>query len=101
MKTRANPKAEAFFAGMKGRTVAVCGIGHNNTPVVHQFMQAGAQVWACDRRTREQLGDTAAQLEQAGAQLHLGESYLQGLDRAELILRKMCIRDRYRRQRAV
>ena len=87
MKTRANPKAEAFFAGMKGRTVAVCGIGHNNTPVVHQFLRAGAQVWACDRRTREQLGDTAAQLEQAGAQLHLGESYLQGLDRAELILR--------------
>lgn len=40
------------------------------------------------RRTREQLGETAARLEpRPGAQLHLGESYLQGLDRAELILR--------------
>lgn len=87
MKTIINEKAEAFFAGVRGRTVAVCGIGHNNTPVVHQFLNAGARVWACDRRTREQLGDTAAELERAGAELHMGDGYLQGLEQADWILR--------------
>lgn len=42
---------------------------------------------ACDKRTREQLGDTADELEAAGAQLCLGERYLERLNEATLILR--------------
>lgn len=48
-------KAEAFFEGMRGKRVSICGIGANNTPVIHQFLEAGAHVTACDRRSREQL----------------------------------------------
>ncbi len=81
--------AAAFFAWLHGKRVAVCGIGNNNTPVVRQFLQYGAVVTACDRRTREQLGETAAALEEAGASLRLGDGYLSALetDGADLILR--------------
>ena len=77
---------ESFFRTVDGKTVTICGIGHNNVPVIHQFLQAGAHVIACDRRTEEQLGDTAKELKAAGAQLSLGEGYLNHLD-GQLILR--------------
>ncbi len=79
-------KAQMFFQSIMGKTVAICGIGNNNIPVIHQFLRAGAEVIACDRRTRDQLGETAEELQRAGAQLHLGENYLKGLD-VDLILR--------------
>lgn len=79
-------KAEAFFHQISGKRVAICGIGTNNTPVVLQFLQAGAIVIACDRRSEEELGDTAETLRSAGAQLRLGDDYLQALD-VDLILR--------------
>ncbi|MDD3832346.1 MAG: UDP-N-acetylmuramoyl-L-alanine--D-glutamate ligase [Oscillospiraceae bacterium] len=84
-----NNKAAEFFKTLEGRHVAVCGIGRNNTPVVHQFLNYGAVVTACDRRTREELGSVADQLEKEGATLCLGENYLDSLEkiRADLILR--------------
>ena len=75
-----------FFEDIRGKRVTVCGIGINNPPVVKQFLAAGAQVTACDRRSREQLGAIAEELEAAGAILQLGEGYLDNLD-ADLILR--------------
>ncbi len=78
--------AKRFFEEVRGKKVIICGIGINNTPVVKQFLKAGANVTACDRRTREQLGETADLLESAGASLRLGDGYLDDLD-ADLILR--------------
>lgn len=75
-----------FFESLKGKTVAVCGIGKNNTPVVLQLLSYGARVVACDKRTREQLGETATMLEKAGATLQLGDTYLDQLD-ADIIFR--------------
>lgn len=75
-----------FYSWLNGKTVAVCGVGKNNPPVVLQLLNNGAQVIACDRRTREQLGETADRLEKAGAQLQLGDDYLNHLD-VDLILR--------------
>ncbi len=81
--------AAAFFDWLKGKRVAVCGIGSNNPPVVLQFLRCGAKVAACDRRSREQIGETADRLEAAGASLHLGDGYLSSLEEegADLILR--------------
>ena len=75
-----------FYASLAGRSVAVCGIGRNNTPVILQLLAHGAKVTACDKRSREELGETADQLEAAGAVLQLGEAYLEHLN-ADLILR--------------
>lgn len=80
--------ARDFLQSLKGKRVAVCGIGNNNTPVIRQFLSYGANVYACDRRTREELGEeTAAALEAEGAVLRLGEDYLDHLGGMELILR--------------
>ena len=79
-------KADAFFQNICGKNVIICGIGNNNVPVVLQFLDAGAKVIACDRRTEEELGDTAERLRKSGATLRLGAAYLDDLD-ADLILR--------------
>ena len=55
-------RIERFFEKMKGKKVAFCGIGVSNTPLVSQFLNKGASVIVCDRRTREQLGETADKL---------------------------------------
>jgi len=81
-----NTTIARFFESIKGKRVAFCGVGVSNTPLVAQFAAKGAQVLACDRRTREQLGPIAAELEAAGARLRLGESYLDNLD-ADILFR--------------
>lgn len=79
-------KARAFFESIVDRRVAICGIGNNNVPIIYLFLKNGAQVIACDKRTEEELGEVAVQLRAAGAQLRLGEMYLDELD-VDLILR--------------
>ena len=79
-------KARAFFDNICGKRVAICGIGNNNVPVVMQFLDAGAKVTACDRRTEQELGETAVKLRSAGADLRLGDNYLDDLD-FDLVLR--------------
>lgn len=69
-----------FFEQIKGKKIAMCGIGISNTPLILDFLSKGAKVYACDRRSRELIGDIAVQLEQAGAELRLGENYLDNLE---------------------
>ncbi len=78
---------QAFWQHIQGKRIAVCGIGHNNLPVIRQLTDKGAQVLACDRRDRAQLGQTADELEAAGVELSLGEGYLAHLDDVDMILR--------------
>lgn len=73
-------KTTGFFHEIKGKRVAFCGIGVSNTPLALQFAQYGADVTACDKHTRGELGDVCSTLEQAGVTLKLGESYLENLD---------------------
>ena len=75
-----------FFEQMRGKRIALCGIGVSNTPLVMSFLSQGAKVTVCDRRNREQIGDLADELESAGAKLCLGEHYLDHLE-AEIIFR--------------
>lgn len=75
-----------FFEQMKGKRIAFCGAGISNTPLILSFLEKGARVYVCDRRTREQLGELADKLENAGAELRLGENYLEKLE-VEIIFR--------------
>ncbi len=61
-----------FFKQIKSKRIAMCGIGISNTPLIMDFLKKGAKVYACDRRTREQIGPIADELEAAGAELRLG-----------------------------
>lgn len=71
---------EEFYQYIKGKTVAFCGIGGSNLPLVKIFAQRGALVTARDRRSREKLGETADELERLGVKLRLGEDYLNDLN---------------------
>ena len=74
-------RAEKFFENMKGKRVAFCGIGRSNLPLISMFMKYGADVYACDRRTLDQLDkETAEQLKKDGAKLLLGADYLKNID---------------------
>lgn len=79
-------KAARFLTSLKGKKVALCGIGKSNYPLISLFSRYGAQVTACDKRTREQLGEAAGQAQDAGARLSLGEGYLNNLD-ADILFR--------------
>ncbi len=69
-----------FFEQIKGKKIAMCGIGVSNTPLILDFLKKGAKVYACDRRSREMIGEIADKLEAAGAELCLGEGYLDDLE---------------------
>ncbi|MBQ8267872.1 MAG: UDP-N-acetylmuramoyl-L-alanine--D-glutamate ligase, partial [Clostridia bacterium] len=69
-----------FFSQLKGKKIAMCGIGVSNTPLILNFLKQGARVIACDRRERELIGTIADELEAAGAELKLGDGYLDNLE---------------------
>ena len=69
-----------YADSLKGKTIAVIGIGVSNRPLIELLLSHGCDVTACDLRTREQMGEEAAQLEKLGAKLKLGPDYLEGLD---------------------
>ena len=69
-----------FFEKLKGKKIAMCGIGISNTPLIMNFLSKGAKVYACDRRSRELIGEVADQIENAGAELRLGDGYLDNLE---------------------
>ena len=75
-----------YIDTMKNKKVAVIGIGVSNTPLIDRLLAEGVSVAACDKRTREQMGAQADDLERRGCRLHLGEGYLDGLD-ADVIFR--------------
>ena len=70
---------QEYLNAIRRKTVAVVGIGVSNTPLIRMLLREGIAVTACDKRTREQLGELADKLEQGGACLQLGEQYLEGL----------------------
>ena len=48
---------------IRGKRCAVVGIGVSNRPLIDFLLMRGAIVCARDRKTREQLGETAEELE--------------------------------------
>ncbi len=67
-----------YLHSLRGKTVAVLGIGVSNRPLITLLCENGIKTIACDKKNREALGDAAVELEKLGAELHLGETYLDG-----------------------
>lgn len=76
-----------YLSSLKGKTVAVLGIGVSNTPLISLLRKHGISVFACDKKERKDLGDTAEYLESLGVKLYLGEDYLDHLAQADVIFR--------------
>ena len=77
---------QEYLSFLRGKTAAVLGIGVSNTPLIELLCRNGVQVIACDKKSREDLGERAKQLEALGAHLQLGEGYLDDL-RADVVFR--------------
>ena len=71
---------QEYLAGLKGKRVAVIGIGVSNTPLIKMLLRAGIRVTACDKKPMSAFAGLAEELESLGARLRLGEDYLEDLD---------------------
>ena len=86
-----NRKLQEYLESQRGRRIAILGIGVSNTPIIRLFAEAGVQVIACDKKSREDLGPLADDLERLDVSLRLGQGYLDGLE-ADVIFRSPGIR---------
>ena len=69
-----------YLSSLHHKHIAVVGIGVSNKPLLKLLLDSGCDVTACDKSTRDKLGETADWLESLGCKLHLGESYLDDRD---------------------
>ena len=72
-------RLDSYFETLRGKQILVLGVGVSNRPLVRLLLQHGLPVTCCDKTPREKLDPEVLELEQAGAKLHLGEGYLDGL----------------------
>ena len=81
-----NNKLLAFEKEMHKKNVTVIGIGISNLPLIKYLVKLGANVTACDKRTKEKLGKTFDELSGMGVVLQLGDSYLDNIS-ADIIFK--------------
>ena len=77
---------ETYFNSLKGKKIAVLGLGVSNRPLVRLLLEFGCDVVGCDRTPREKLDGEVLELEAMGCKLHVGENYLDGVE-ADLLFR--------------
>ena len=77
---------EQYFESLRGRKIAVLGLGVSNRPLVRMLLEFGCHVTGCDRTPRENLDEEVVELERIGCGLRLGQGYLDDLD-ADLVFR--------------
>lgn len=75
-----------YFENLKGKRVAVIGLGISNRPLVKMLLEHGISVLCCDKTPRDKLLPEVLELEKMGAQLKLGEDYLDGIE-ADVVFR--------------
>ncbi len=72
-------KFDEFKNSVKDKNITVIGIGISNLPLIKFLASSGANVTACDRRSKEDLGETYTELEKIGVKFSLGDDYLENL----------------------
>ncbi len=72
-------KLDEFKNSVKNKKVTVIGIGISNLPLIKYLSALGADVTACDRRSKEDLGANYTELETLGVKFSLGADYLKNL----------------------
>ena len=77
---------ETYFQSLRGKKIAVLGLGVSNRPLVRLLLEFGCDVLGCDRSPRENLDAEVLQLEQQGCKLSVGEHYLDGVQ-ADILFR--------------
>lgn len=88
-----NENLEEFKQYVKGKYVAVIGMGVSNTPLIRYLMDLDANVTVFDKKTEEEL-DASLCEEYAiqGVKFSLGENYLENLVGYDIIFRSPSMR---------
>ena len=81
-----NQLLEEKIAAWRHRTIVVLGLGVSNRPLVRLLLGNGCRVIGCDRTPREKLDAEVLDLEVKGAELRVGDGYLDNLP-ADLVFR--------------
>lgn len=81
-----NQLLEEKIAAWRHRTIVVLGLGVSNRPLVRLLLENGCRVIGCDRAPREKLDAEVLDLEVKGAELRVGDGYLDNLP-ADLVFR--------------
>ena len=71
---------EEYVRSIREKSIGIIGIGVSNEPLITMLLSAGCHVTACDKCSREEMGEEAQKLLALGADLRLGEDYLENLD---------------------
>ena len=77
---------DTYFRSLKGKNIAVLGLGVSNRPLVRLLLGYGCTVTGCDRTPREKLDAEVLELEKQGCSLRVGDGYLDGLT-ADIVFR--------------
>lgn len=80
-----NKKLDKFKENIKGKKVAVLGIGISNIPAIKYLVELGAKVSARDKK--EKLHDSVDMLKNIGVEFVLGDNYLKNLENYDYIFR--------------
>ena len=71
---------EEFKKSVKGKKIAVIGIGISNRPLIKYLKESGAVVTAYDKRTKEELGEVFKEMSALSVEMVLGDDYLDKLE---------------------
>ena len=77
---------------IKGKKVAVVGIGVSNIPLIKFLVKLGANVTAFDMKDRKALGEIAHEFDMLKVKLELGEGYLNRLTGFEVVFKTPSMR---------
>ena len=81
-----NTAFNQYFTALRGKRIAVLGLGVSNRPLVRLLLEFGCDVTGCDRAPREKLDQEVLDLEAAGCKLRCGDTYLDGVE-ADVLFR--------------
>ena len=77
---------DKYFTALRGKRIAVLGLGVSNRPLVRLLLEFGCDVTGCDRTPREKLDAEVLELEKMGCDLRCGDTYLDGVE-ADVLFR--------------
>jgi UDP-N-acetylmuramoylalanine--D-glutamate ligase len=76
-----------YFNYIKGKRIALIGLGVSHRPLVDFFIRHGASVTILDKNNRDYLGKYADDAESKGADFILGADYLKSLTDFDIVFR--------------
>ncbi len=69
----------AYFDSLKGKKIAVVGLGVSHRPLIGLLVNEGLSVTAYDKKSMDELGDFGREYSEKGVEFVLGEGYLDHL----------------------